>query len=982
VFNFPTRKKTKNFKKLFASLVAFSMSKTIKIKGARVNNLKNISLEIPRNKLVVITGLSGSGKSSLAFDTIYAEGQRRYVESLSSYARQFLDVQDKPDVDQIEGLSPAIAIDQKSSSRNPRSTVGTITETYDLLRLLYSKIGIPHCPKCGREVSRQTVEEIVDKIWDIDHHLNIMVLAPIIKDQKGKHHNVLEELQKANYYQVRLDGIVYNIEEALDLIMDKQKRHTVEAVVDRVVLSGDKEEKKQLAESVKIALDLGDGLVIIQRSDREEDEIFSQYYNCPVCNISLPEIDLRSFSFNSPNGACAECSGLGIKQEVDPELVISNPRLTLAEGAIKPWTKIFSTQTTNWQLLEAVSQKHKFSLNIPAGKLSSKAKEVILYGTGGELYQIGSKSMSFEGVIPYLENKYKITDSDYIRKEIEKYMRMHICPSCEGKRLKPESLAITIGGLNISQVADLPISKIILYINELVDTAVKKGAKISVRGKLIKEKMVERSIFIGKQIFKELKRRLGFIEDVGLSYLTLDRSANTLSGGEAQRIRLATQMGAKLAEVVYVLDEPTIGLHQADIHKLIGTLLELKAQDNTVIVVEHDETTMMAADQIIDIGPGAGVGGGEVVAQGTPEQIKKNPKSLTGKYLSGKLKIETLKIDRRKRGNGKKISIKGATANNLKNINVDIPLGKFVCITGVSGSGKSTLMSDILSKALAKTFYRSKEMPGEHKKIEGIQYLDKVITIDQSPIGRTPRSNPATYTGLFTYIRDLFTQMPEAKIKGFDAGRFSFNVKGGRCEACGGDGLVKIEMQFLPDVYVICEECKGKRYNKETLEIHYRGKNISDVLDMTVSQAKEFFQDIPILNEKLSVLEEVGLGYLTLGQPATTLSGGEAQRIKLATELSRYSTGKTLYILDEPTTGLHFDDINRLLLILNKLVDKGNSVLIVEHNLDVIRQSDWVIDLGPEGGEEGGYLVAEGSPDQVAKVKKSVTGQYLKKMRD
>jgi len=941
--------------------------------------LKNIDLTIPRNKLIVITGLSGSGKSSLAFDTIYAEGQRRYVESLSSYARQFLDVQDKPDVDKIDGLSPAIAIDQRSSSRNPRSTVGTVTETYDLLRLLYARIGIPHCPKCGREVKKQTVKEIVNKIWNIDNQVNITVLAPVVKEEKGFHRKVFEELQKANFYQVRLDGIVYNVEEVLSMQLDKQKKHTIEAVVDRVLLDGDKEMKNQLLESVKVALDLGNGLVIIQRSDTEEDDLFSQYYNCPVCEISLPEFDLRSFSFNSPNGACPTCSGLGITQEVDPDLVISNPRLTLAEGAIKPWTKIFSTQTVYWRLLEMVAKKHRFSLNVPVEKLSKKAKQKVLYGTGDEMYQVRGKSMPFEGVIPYLESKYKSTDSDYIRKEIEKYMRMHKCHKCQGKRLKAESLAVTIGGLSISAVADMPINEIKEFISEATNSVKAKTGRLPKKFKMIKEPLKPKVIQVAEPIFKELNRRLGFINDVGLSYLHLDRSANTLSGGEAQRVRLATQMGAKLAEVIYVLDEPTIGLHHADIDKLISSLQNLKFQDNTVIVVEHDENTMMSADQIIDIGPGAGIYGGEVIFQGTPEQIKKDKHSLTGKYISGRRKVEVEKQKKTKRGNGKKIFIKGASANNLKNINVDIPLGKFVCITGVSGSGKSTLMTDILSRALARKFYRSKELPAEHKKIEGIENLDKVITIDQTPIGRTPRSNPATYTGVFTYIRDLFTQVPEAKIKGFGAGKFSFNVKGGRCEACGGEGYVKIEMQFLPDVYAVCDECRGKRYKKEILEIHYRGKNIADVLEMTVAEAKDFFYDTPILNEKFSVLNEVGLGYLKLGQSATTLSGGEAQRIKLATELSRYSTGKTLYILDEPTTGLHFDDIKRLLIILNKLVDKGNSVLIIEHNLDVIKQADWIIDLGPEGGDKGGYLVAEGTPTEVAEEKKSITGKFLRK---
>ena len=955
------------------------MSNQISIRGARVNNLKNIDIDIPRNKLVVVTGLSGSGKSSLAFDTVYAEGQRRYVESLSSYARQFLEVKEKPDVDQITGLSPAIAIDQRYSAQNPRSTVGTITEIYDMLRLMFSRIGHPHCPSCGHEVSRQTVEEIVEKIWSINHKVNVSILAPIIREQKGSHRKIFDEIRKANYYQVRLDGILYSIEEVEQIEIDKQKKHTVEVVVDRILLDGDKETKDQLFESTKVAADLGNGLVVVLRSDKAGDTLFSQYYTCPKCDIDLPEIELRSFSFNSPFGACPVCSGLGTKMEVDPELVISNPRLTLAQGAIKPWTKIFSNQTSIWQLLAAVAKRHRFSIDVPVEKLSKKALDIVLCGTGDEEYEVGTKSLVFEGVLPGLENKHKETDSDYIRREIEKYMRQHVCPECSGKRLKKESLAVTVGGRTIIDYTDVAIADLKSMISELLKSAKYKGKKLPKKEfEYITEAINNTEFKVAGAVIKEIDRRVGFMENVGLDYLTLGRSATSLSGGEAQRIRLATQLGSSLSEVIYVLDEPSIGLHPADNNKLIKTLKELRDKGNSVIVVEHDEDMMRAADYIIDVGPGAGIYGGEVVAQGTIDVIKKNPKSLTGKYLSGKEKIEIIK--KQKRSISKVIEIRGAKAFNLKNLDIKIPLGNLVAITGVSGSGKSTLMTEILSKALARYFYRSKDLPAEHKEIRGLENVDKVITIDQSPIGRTPRSNPATYTGVFTYIRDLFTLVPEAKIKGYDAGRFSFNVKGGRCEACGGDGLIKIEMQFLPDVYVECAECKGRRYNKKTLEIHYRGKNIADVLDMTVAEAKIFFGDTPILNEKLSVLEEVGLGYLTLGQPATTLSGGEAQRIKLATELSRYATGKTLYILDEPTTGLHFDDIKRLLYILDRLVEKGNSVLIIEHNLDFIKCADWIIDLGPEGGDRGGYLIAEGTPAQVARVAGSATGQYLKRV--
>ena len=953
------------------------MQKQITIKGARVNNLKNIDVEIPRNKLVVITGLSGSGKSSLAFDTIYAEGQRRYVESLSSYARQFLEVKEKPDVDQIDGLSPAIAIDQRSVVQNPRSTVGTITEIYDLVRLLYSRVGHPHCPQCGREVRRQTVTEIVEKIFNINHHVNVTILAPVVRDAKGSHRKIIEEIRKANFYQVRLDGIVYNIEEMEDQFIDKQKKHNLEVVVDRVLLTGKKETKEQLLDSVKVAVDLGNGLIIVHRSDNDEDVLFSQFLNCPQCNINLPEIELRSFSFNSPFGACPTCAGLGVKQEIDAELVINNSKLSLAEGAIKPWTKIFSNQKSLWQLLEAVARRHRFSVNDPVEKLSPKARAIVLYGTGAETYEVGSRVMSFDGVIPGLEAKYRETDSDYIRKEIEKYMRSHVCNTCQGRRLKPESLAVTVAGLAIDKLTDCSVKQLVVLFNELVESTSVTSKKSMKSCVFIKEPLDAVEFKIVRQLIKEIQRRLKFLENVGLNYLAMSRSSVTLSGGEAQRLRLATQLGSSLSEVVYVLDEPSIGLHSVDNEKLIATLKEMRDKGNTVIVVEHDRETILSADYVIDMGPGAGIYGGEVVAQGTPDQIKKS-KTLTGEYLSGKKKIEIIK--KTSRPTGKSLRIVGATANNLRNLTVEIPLGKFVCITGVSGSGKSTLISDILSKALSRRLYRSKDLPAVHKEIVGIENLDKVITIDQTPIGRTPRSNPATYTGVFTYIRDLFTQVPEAKIKGFDAGRFSFNVKGGRCEACGGDGYVKYEMQFLPDVYVECEECKGRRYNKETLEIHYRSKNIADVLAMTVSEARLFFSDTPIINEKLTTLEEVGLGYLTLGQPATTLSGGEAQRIKLATELSRYSTGKTLYILDEPTTGLHFEDIKRLLFILDRLVEKGNSVLIIEHNLDVIKNADWIIDLGPGGGDEGGYLVAQGTPATVVKQKKSVTGKYLAKL--
>jgi len=943
----------------------------IKITGARVHNLKNINVEIPRNKFVVITGLSGSGKSSLAFDTIYAEGQRRYVESLSSYARQFLGLMDKPDVDQIDGLSPAISIDQKSASHNPRSTVGTVTEIYDYLRLLFARAGTPHCPNCGEVISQQTIEQIMEKIFKLPKLEKVMILAPIIKDQKGEHKHVFAEVKKAGYSRVRVDNKMYSIEEAEDLKLDKQKKHKIEIVVDRLDINDSKEDKARMFESLEKALDLGDGVIFIQRTNGQ-DLLFSQHFACPKCDINLPRIEPRNFSFNSPHGACPECTGLGTKLEVDPELVIPNKRLTLAQGAIRPWSRTAANQTWYFRMLEMVAKANDFSTDTPVEKLSQKQIDIVLYGTGDKKYNInytsdtfqGDYNSTFEGVVHNLERRYRETESDYVRSEIEKYMRVKKCPVCLGKRLRPEVLAVTVGDKNIAQVVSLTI-----------DEAAEFFQLIS-NGK--KSPLNERQKTIASQILKEINSRLKFLKNVGLNYLTLDRTTVSLSGGEAQRIRLATQIGSSLVGVIYILDEPSIGLHQRDNNKLIETLKVLRDLGNSVIVVEHDQDTILNADYVIDIGPGAGEHGGEIIASGTPSQIKNSKQSLTGKYLKGVLSIEAPKKYRK--GNGKLLEIFGASEFNLKDINVKIPLGKLVCITGVSGSGKSTLMVEILAKALAQHFYQAKDQPGEHQGIKGINFLDKVINIDQSPIGRTPRSNPATYTGVFTYIRDLFTELPESKIRGYKAGRFSFNVKGGRCEACQGDGLVRIEMNFLPDVYVECDECHGKRYNSQALEIHYKGKNIADILEMTVEEAMSFFSNIPNIYQKLKTLNDVGLSYMRLGQSATTLSGGEAQRVKLATELSRRATGKTLYILDEPTTGLHFDDVKRLLDVLNKLVDKGNTVLIIEHNLEVIKCADWLIDLGPEGGDKGGEVVAAGSPRDVIKIKKSYTGQYLKEV--
>lgn len=938
----------------------------ITIRGARVHNLKNINIDIPRDKLVVITGISGSGKSSLAFDTIYAEGQRRYVESLSAYARQFLGLMDKPDVDQIEGLSPAISIDQRSTSHNPRSTVGTVTEIYDYLRLLFARLGKPHCPECGREVTKQTIEQIAKRVLTLPNSTQFIILAPLIKDQKGEHKHIITEVRKAGYVRVRFDGVIYSVEEAEDLKVDKKKKHNVEVVIDR--LTNDKElDRKRLVESLEAALKLGEGLVIVHRPDTGEDNLFSQHFSCPHCDINLPPIEPRNFSFNSPHGACEECTGLGTRLEIEPKLIIPNPRLTVAEGAIRPWARTSANQAWYIRFLEKVAEAHGFSLDVPVEKLKKNQLDIILYGSGDKEYTMeyasdrfeGEFTRNFEGVIPNLMRRYKETQSDYIRSEIEKYMRVLPCPECEGKRLKPAALAVMVAEKSIAEVTAMTIEEARKFFNHL--------PLRSAREKII-----------AQQILKEIKARLTFLHNVGLDYLTINRAATTLAGGEAQRIRLATQIGSSLVGVVYILDEPSIGLHQRDNRKLIATLQALKDLGNTVIVVEHDEGTILAADYVVDIGPGAGEHGGRVVAVGTPKEIMKNKKSLTGRYMSGKLTIPVPKKSRV--GNGNHLLIKGAEEFNLKNIDVAIPLSKFVCITGVSGSGKSTLMTEILAKALAQKFYNAKDAPGKHKDIKGIEHLDKVINIDQSPIGRTPRSNPATYTGVFTYIRDLFAQVPEAKIRGYGPGRFSFNVVGGRCEACQGDGLVKIEMQFLPDVYVECEECKGRRYNQQALEIHYKDKNIADILEMTVEEAMNFFRHLPAIHNKLKTLFEVGLGYIHLGQSATTLSGGEAQRVKLATELSRRATGKTLYILDEPTTGLHFEDVKRLLSVLSKLVDKGNTILVIEHNLDVIKSADWVIDLGPEGGDKGGEIVAQGTPREVSRIKKSYTGQFLKEM--
>ena len=935
----------------------------IKITGAREHNLKNVSLELPRDKMVVITGLSGSGKSSLAFDTIFAEGQRRYVESLSSYARQFLGVLEKPDVDYIEGLSPAISIDQKSASNNPRSTVGTITEIYDYLRLLYARVGIPHCPNCKKPVKQQTPTQITEHLLaNTKETLRVMILAMLVTDRKGEHQDVISSIRKTGFSRVRIDGTVMDLDEAESKELDKQKKHTIEIVIDRLIIepgNTDKSTSMRLFDSIEKALQIGAGYIKVVYVDKDKEEQFSEQFACPDCNISLPEIAPRSFSFNSPHGACPRCQGLGSVLEIDPKLILPNPRLTISEGAIRPWSKSASSSTWYMQGLKAMAAKHKISLDKPIGQLDKEQLRKLLYGTGDERYQVSGYSMRYEGVISNLERRYKETQSDYVKSEIEKYMVNRTCIVCHGQRLRPEILGVTVANKNIIEVSDMTIDVCFDFF------------------KNIEEKLTDDQKLIAKQITKEIVERLSFLLDVGLPYLTINRSSATLSGGEAQRIRLATQIGSGLQGVLYILDEPSIGLHQKDNAKLLKTLVNLRDLGNSIIIVEHDEETIRSADWLVDVGPGAGELGGKIMFEGTPKDIEKAD-SITGEYLSGRKKIKVPKI--RREGNGNKISILGASENNLKDLNVDIPLNTFTCVTGVSGSGKSTLINDILSKSLSQKFYRSKEVPGEHKEILGVENIDKVITIDQTPIGKTPRSNPATYTAVFTFIRELFASTPEARMRGYNAGRFSFNVKGGRCERCHGAGVLKIEMHFLPDVYISCPECKGARYNSEALEIHYKDKNIAEILDFTVDEALKFFENIPAIKTKLQVLSEVGLGYIRLGQPATTLSGGESQRIKLSTELSRKSTGKTLYILDEPTTGLHFDDVNKLLGVLTVLVDKGNTVLVIEHDLDVIKTADYIIDLGPDGGSAGGEIVAKGTPEEVAKNPKSYTGQYLKKL--
>ena len=933
------------------------MADFLEIKGAREHNLKNVDLKIPRDKLVVITGLSGSGKSSLAFDTIYAEGQRRYMESLNSYARQFLGTMDKPDVDQITGLSPAISIDQKSTSRNPRSTVATVTEIYDYLRLLFARIGTPHCPICGRNVVRRTPQSIVDSIMNLKEGSRLILLAPIAKAKKGEFAHIPEEFSKKGFARARVDGVIYALDEFPEL--EKNIKHNIEIVVDRLVLS--KEMRTRLAQSVEQALDMTNGILEVLNDETGEVKIFSQRYACELHpDEHIPELEPRLFSFNAPQGACETCSGLGTRMEIDPELVLS-PNLTISEGAIRPYNRVME-KGYRIKLLEEVAKRHGFSTKVPTKKLSKEAIEIILYGTKtDEKYPIEMNgrvyNMNFEGVIPNLERRHRDTDSEFQRKDIERFMRVRKCQTCGGKRLKPVVLAVTVAGLNIVEICDLAIDEAVELFKNL--------------------ELNEQQKFISTQILKEISSRLGFMNNVGLNYLELSRAANTLSGGEAQRIRLATQIGSGLQGVLYVLDEPSIGLHQRDNDKLIATLKNLRDLNNTVLVVEHDEDTIRAADWLVDVGPGAGVNGGMIVASGTPEEVSKNPKSLTGKFLSGEDKIQTPK-NRRKIQKNEKLVIKNARENNLKNIDVEIPLGVMTVVSGVSGSGKSTLVNEILSKELLARKHRAQEVPGAHDEILGLEKLDKAIVIDQSAIGRTPRSNPATYTGVFTQIRELFAGTPEANIRGYKAGRFSFNVKGGRCENCQGDGVIKIEMHFLPDVYVECDVCHGKRYNREALEILYKGKTISDVLEMTIDEATEFFENIPAIYRKLKTIQEVGLGYIKLGQPATTFSGGEAQRIKLATELARASTGKTMYILDEPTTGLHNADVKRLLSILNRLVDAGNSMVIIEHNLDMVKSADWLIDMGPEGGAGGGTVVATGTPEQVSKVEKSWTGKYLK----
>ena len=935
----------------------------IRIRGAKEHNLKNVDLQIPRNEFVVLTGLSGSGKSSLAFDTIYAEGQRRYMESLSSYARQFLGQMEKPDVDSIEGLSPAISIDQKSTNRNPRSTVGTVTEIYDYFRLLYARIGIPHCPKCGKPISRQTVDQMADRIMELKEGTKFQLLAPIVRGRKGRHEKIFSNAKRSGYVRVRVDGNIYDLEE--EITLDKNKKHSIEIVVDRLAVRPGIE--KRLTDSIETTLDLADGLMTVDIIGGEPMN-FSQSFSCPDCAISIDEIEPRSFSFNNPFGACPVCHGLGYKMEFDVDLMIPDPKLSIAEGAIQVmgWQSCTDKKSYTRAILDALAKEYKFDLNTPFKDYPKKIRDVILYGTNGKEVKVhytgqrgqGVYDVSFEGLIRNVGRRYR-ESSESMKAEYENYMTVTPCEECHGQRLKAESLAVTVAGKNIAEMCDMSVGEISVFLDEM--------------------ELTDRQQFIGSQILKEIKARVGFLNNVGLEYLTLSRATGTLSGGEAQRIRLATQIGSGLVGVAYILDEPSIGLHQRDNDKLINTLKNLKDLGNTLLVVEHDEDTMLAADHIVDVGPGAGEYGGEIVAQGTAQQIMKNKKSITGAYLSGRIKIPVPEERREPSGWMKVI---GARENNLKNIDVDIPLGIFTCVTGVSGSGKSSLINQIVYKRLAKELNRAKIKAGKHTDIEGFDQLDKIIDIDQSPIGRTPRSNPATYTGVFDQIRDLFAMTKDARSRGYNKGRFSFNKKGGRCEACAGDGIIKIEMHFLPDVYVPCEVCQGKRYNRETLEVLYKGKSIYDVLNMTVEEACEFFSNIPSISRKMETLRDVGLSYIRLGQPSTQLSGGEAQRIKLATELSKRSTGKTIYILDEPTTGLHFADVHKLVDILSKLTEGGNTVIVIEHNLEVIKTADYIIDIGPEGGNKGGTVVAQGTPEEICKAEQSYTGKYLKKYLD